>query len=68
MIDDLDQSIMTSRSDSALQHLMIDEESSPTTYHSTARLTITIIVLCISTFFYGFILTNLATFSTPTIK
>ena len=46
---------------------MIDDAPSHITYHSTFRLTTVTIVLCISTYYYGFILTNLATFSTQTI-
>ena len=47
--------------------LNIDDAPQDKNYHNLGHLTFVTCLLCISTYFYGFILTNLATFSPATI-
>ena len=63
MPGDLEVSIVDDKRDSNYSALMIDEAATPKTYQNRCKLTFIIMILCISIYYYGHILTNLATFS-----
>jgi sulfur transfer protein SufE len=66
MIDDLNNS-MVSQKESSYRYLMLESTPLDKTYHSLGALTAKVVVLCISSFYFGYTLSDLATFSTTTI-
>ena len=67
-MSELDKPIADTPRVSVTLSISLDSSSpEPTTQHR-CRLIVVIMVLCISVYFYGHILTNLSTFSTKTIK
>ena len=63
-MNDLDASFIERKGDSSLTQLMIDKKEPPKiTYHSRGKITLIVILLCFSTFYFGYNLTNIATIS-----
>jgi hypothetical protein len=65
MIDNLDKSFNSRQS---LGHLLIDQTPAAVTYHNLCALTTRIILLCFSSFYFGYSLTTLSTFSENTLQ
>ena len=65
-MNEVDVSFLERKGGSNLSILMIEDKEPPKkTYHNMCRLVTTVILLCISTFYFGNILTNIATFTEP---
>ena len=68
-MSELDKAIADTPRLSVSLSISVDSSSAPEpTTHHRCRLIVVIMVLCISVYFYGHILTNLSTFTTKTIQ